>query len=193
MRKNRNGYLSKDEHTQFNEVRGYNIAIRSNKIIPRTRMRDGGRLTRCLGILQETQGFRYIYLVFVLSFKYVCCLTRSSSPAVPEERYIKSATGGYIPGPPISRQGSSRKSARSDIPWYGSEGDDIDPRMLYRNRSRISTPRTVSKSLSPNSSSSSTLSSSMSSFIIDDPTSATSVTTLKTPTEVRNYRCSLFV
>ena len=191
MRKNRNGYLSKDEHTQFNEVRGYIIYIRSNNIIPRIRMRDGGRLTRCRGILQEMQGKNYS--VFVLSFKYVCCLTRSSSPAVPEERYIKSATGGYIPGPPISRQGSSRKSARSDIPWYGSEGDDIDPRMLYRNRSRISTPRTVSKSLSPNSSSSSTLSSSMSSFIIDDPTSATSVTTLKTPTEVRNYRCSLFV
>lgn len=111
---------------------------------------------------------------------------RSKSPAVSEDRYIKSATGGYIPGPPISRQGSHRGSGRSDIPWYGPKGDDIDPSLLYRNKSRMSTPRAVSKSgqsLSPNSSSSSTLSSSMSSFIIDDPTSASSVTTLKTPTE----------
>ena len=104
----------------------------------------------------------------------------SESKIVPvtEERYIKSATGGYIPGPPISRQGSSR----SDIPWYGVEGDDIDPRRIYRNHSRMSrqVSHSLSKSLSP---SSTTLSSSMSSYIIDDPTSASSTTTLKTPTE----------
>ena len=100
--------------------------------------------------------------------------SESKVVAVTEERFIKSATGGYIPGPPISRQGSSR----SDIPWYGVEGDDIDPRRIYRNHSRMS--RQVSQSLSP---SSTTLSSSMSSFIIDDPTSASSTTTLKTPTE----------
>ena len=94
------------------------------------------------------------------------------------ERFVKSATGGYIPGPPISRQGSSR----SDIPWYGPEGDDIDPRKIYRNHSRMS-HRRQSKSLSP---ASSTLSSSVSSMIIDDPTSATSVTTLKTPTEAES-------
>ena len=116
-----------------------------------------------------------------------CCriakgyLSRSSSSDqidnASDERYIKSATGGYIPGPPISRQGSSRR----DIPWHGVEGDDIDPRQLYRNHSRMSMSRQPSKSLSP---ASSTLSSSMSSYIIDDPTSASSVTTLKTPTEV---------
>ena len=106
----------------------------------------------------------------------------SSHDPVPvkEDRFIKSATGGFIPGPPISRRGSSR----SDIPWHGVEGDDIDPRQLYRNHSRMSMSRQASQSLSP---ASSTLSSSMSSFIIDDPTSASSVTTLKTPTEVRKY------
>jgi len=98
-----------------------------------------------------------------------------------EERFVKSATGGYIPGPPISRQGSSR----SDIPWYGPDGDDIDPRKIYRNHSRMSNRRHQSKSLSP-SVSSSTLSSSVSSMIIDDPTSATSTTTLKTPTEAES-------
>ena len=98
-----------------------------------------------------------------------------------EERYIKSATGGYIPGPPISRQGSTR--SRADIPWYGVEGDDIDPGKIYRNHSRMAhAQHSKHHSLSPASSTLS--SSSMSSFIIDDPTSASSTTTLKTPTEV---------
>ena len=98
-----------------------------------------------------------------------------------EERYIKSATGGYIPGPPISRQGSTR--SRADIPWYGVEGDDIDPGKIYRNHSRMAhAQHGKHHSLSPASSTLS--SSSMSSFIIDDPTSASSTTTLKTPTEV---------
>ena len=43
---------------------------------------------------------------------------------------IKSATGGAIPGPKVSRQGSSR----SDIPNFGILGDDIDPRDIYSSK-----------------------------------------------------------
>ena len=154
-------------------------------------MTGGERRTRCQGTSQETQGKDHL---IIRTHFYASLDSRSKSPAVTDERYIKSATGGYIPGPPISRQGPTRRSARSDIPWYGAEGDDIDPSTLYRNKSRMSTPREISKSgqsLSPNSSSSSTLSSSMSSFIIDDPTSASSATTLKTPVEVCICVCSV--
>ena len=43
-----------------------------------------------------------------------------------EERYVKSDTGGAIPGPKVPRSGSSR----SDIPNFGVLGDDIDPRNI---------------------------------------------------------------
>jgi hypothetical protein len=61
----------------------------------------------------------------------------SSHPfAVPGEGdgYVKSATGGAITGPKVSRHGSSR----SDIPNFGILGDDIDPRDIYSSKRSLS-------------------------------------------------------
>ena len=55
-------------------------------------------------------------------------------------------------------------------------------RNIYRNHSRQGQVRQKSQSLSP-SSGHSPMSSSLSSFIINDPTSASSTTTLRTPTQ----------
>ena len=61
------------------------------------------------------------------------CRTLSSHPfAVPgeEERYVRSDTGGAIPGPKVPRSGSSR----SDIPNFGVLGNEIDPRNIYSSK-----------------------------------------------------------
>ena len=55
--------------------------------------------------------------------------------AIPEEEsYIKSATGGAIPGPKVSRspqRGGGRHSPRADVPRFGVVGDEIDPRNIF--------------------------------------------------------------
>jgi hypothetical protein len=61
------------------------------------------------------------------------CRSLSSHPfAVPgsDDGYVRSATGGAIPGPKVPRNGSSR----SDIPNFGILGDDIDPRHIYSSK-----------------------------------------------------------
>ena len=61
------------------------------------------------------------------------CRSLSSHPfAVPGEGegYVKSDTGGAIPGPKVPRNGSSR----SDIPNFGVMGEDIDPRNIYSSK-----------------------------------------------------------
>ena len=52
-----------------------------------------------------------------------------------DDGYVRSATGGAIPGPKVPRNGSSR----SDIPNFGVLGDEIDPRHIYSSKRSPST------------------------------------------------------
>ena len=68
-----------------------------------------------------------------MDFLSSCCRSLSSHPFAVHgsaDGYVRSATGGAIPGPKVPRNGSSR----SDVPDFGVVGDDIDPRQIYSSK-----------------------------------------------------------